>query len=68
MHFDINHKNVFWDLPPRVMKIKITNRPKLNLKAFAQQRKPLIKEKTTQRTGENLCKQSDQQGINFQNI
>ena len=38
--FDINHSNMFFDPPPRVMKIKINNGTELNLKASAQQKKP----------------------------
>ena len=40
--FDINRSKIFFDPPPRVMKIKtkINKWDQLNLKAFAQQRKP----------------------------
>ena len=40
--FDMNRSKIFFDPPPRVMKIKIkTNKQDLiKLKAFAQQRKP----------------------------
>ena len=39
--FDINHSKIFFDPPPRVMKIKtkINKWDLINLKAFAQQRK-----------------------------
>ena len=37
---NINCSMVFSDPPPRVMKIKWTSGTYLNLKAFAQQRKP----------------------------
>ena len=38
---DINCNNIFYDSPPRVMKIKTKiNGTKLNLKLLAQQRKP----------------------------
>ena len=40
----------------------------LNLKAFIQQRKHKQNKKTTHRIGENICKWSDWQGINLQNI
>ena len=36
---DINHRKILYDPPARVMKIKTKNGIKLNLKAFAQQRK-----------------------------
>ena len=40
--FDINHSKIFFDPPPRVMKIKtkINKLDLIKLKAFAQQRKP----------------------------
>ena len=40
-HFDINHSKIFFDPPPRVMKIKtkINRRDLMKLKAFAEQRK-----------------------------
>ena len=51
------------------MKIKTKiNGTYLNFKAFAQQKKPSAKQKTTYRMGENLCKWSDWQGINLQNV
>ena len=42
LYFDINHCKVFFDPPPRVMKVKTkeTYGIQLNLKAFAQQRRP----------------------------
>ena len=40
--FDINHSKIFFDPPPRVMKIKtkINKRDLIKPKTFAQQRKP----------------------------
>ena len=40
--FDINHSKIFFDPPPRVMEreTKINKWDLINLKAFAQQRKP----------------------------
>ena len=40
--FDINHSKIFFDPPPRVMKIKtkINKCDLIKQKAFAQQRKP----------------------------
>ena len=40
--FDINHSNIFFDPPPRVMKIKtkMNKWDLMKLRAFAQQRKP----------------------------
>ena len=40
--FDINHRKIFFDPPPRVMEIKtkINKWELIKLKAFAQQRKP----------------------------
>ena len=69
--FDINRSNIFLDPPPRVMKIKA----KLNKQNLTKFKKLLHSrgnhkqnKKTIHRMGENLCKQSDQQGINLQNI
>ena len=39
-----------------------------NLKAFAQQENHKQNEKTTYGLGENICKQCNWQGLNFQNI
>ena len=43
--FHINHRKIFFDPPPRVMKIKtkINKWDLIKLKAFVQQRKPYIK-------------------------
>ena len=43
--FDINHSNIFLDLSPKAKKLKenYTKETQLNLKAFAQQRKPSTK-------------------------
>ena len=38
--FDINCSNIFLDLPPKVMKIKINKWGLIKLQAFAQKRKP----------------------------
>ena len=40
----------------------------LNLKAFAQQRKPQTKQKDNPQIRENIFKQNNQQRINLQNI
>ena len=43
--YDINHSKILFDSPPREMEIKtkINNWDLMNLKAFAQQRKPLTR-------------------------
>ena len=48
---DINHSNILFDPPPRIrkIKIKINKWDLLNSKAFAQQRKPLKREKRKKR-------------------
>ena len=52
----------------RVMKIKTKiNRARLSLKDFVQQKKQ-AKWKDTHRIGENICKSSNWQGIDLQNI
>ena len=68
---DINHSKIFFDPPPRVMKIK-TKINKWDLmklkKLFHTKGNHKQLEKTTFIMGENICKQSNQQGINLQNI
>ena len=46
-HFDINYSNFFLDLSPKAKKIKakINKWDLIKLKSFAQQRKPLTKQK-----------------------
>ena len=45
MFFDINHSNIFLDQSPKAkeIKAKINKWGLIDLKAFAQQRKPLTK-------------------------
>ena len=51
---DINHSNVFFNLSPRTMEIKINKQDLLKRKSFwtAKERK---NKKTTHRQGENTC-------------
>ena len=68
--FDIKHSNMFLDPPPRVMKIK-TNINKwdlIKLKSFCTAKETINKGSKTHRMGENICKGSNRQGINLQNI
>jgi len=62
---NINHSNIFLDLPPRKMtiKTKINKWKLIKLNFCIAQNK-----KTTHRMGENICKQSNWQGINLQSI
>ena len=56
---DINHSNIFLDLPLRVMtvKTKINKWDLIKLKSFLHSKgNPKQNEKTTHRMGENLCK------------
>ena len=66
---DINSSKIFFNPSPRIMKIKtIINKWYLiKLKSFGAA-KETINKKTTLRMVENICKQSNQQGINFQNV
>ena len=63
---DINHSKIFFDPPPRIMKIKTkTNKWGLiKLKSFCTAKETINKiEKATHRIGENSCKRSNQQGL-----
>ena len=69
---DINHSKIFFDPPPRVFKIKKKNKQSLiKLKSFCTA-KEIIKRKKERKKplkmGENICKWSDWQEINLQNI
>ena len=56
--FDLNHSNILFDPPPRIMtiKAKINQWDLIKLKTYCKQRKPLKNKKTAHRMGENLCK------------
>ena len=66
---DINHSKISFDPPPSVMKIKtkIKKWDLIKLKSFCTVNHKQ-NEKRTYRMGENICKRSNQQGINLQNI
>ena len=66
--FDINLSNIFFNLSPRVMetKTKINKWDLIKLKIFCIS-KETKNEKTIYRMGQNICKQCNLQGINFQN-
>ena len=51
--FDINHSNVLFEPPPRIMtiKTKVNQRDLIKLKSSAQQRKPLKKQKDNPENG-----------------
>ena len=54
--FDISHSKIFFDPPPRVIKIKtkINRWDLMKLKAFAQQRKPLTRQKDHPQNGKKI--------------
>ena len=56
--FDINHSKIFYDPPPRIMKIKTKNKWDLiKLKSFCTAKETINKaKKTTLRKGEKLSK------------
>ena len=66
---NINSSKFFFALLPRVMKIKtrINKWDLVKLKSFWTA-KEAINKKTIHRVRENICKQSNQQRINLQNI
>ena len=60
--FDINCRDIFFDPPPRVMRIKtkITKWDLVKLKSICTAKETINKtKKTTLRRGENICKQSN---------
>ena len=66
----MNHSNIFLDPSPRVMQTnaKINKWDLIKLKSFFRSKgNHKQTEKTTYRMGENICKQWNQQGLNFQN-
>ena len=68
--FDTNCSKIFFNLPPRVMKIKtkISKWDLIKLKSFCTTKGTINRMKTTLRVGKNNCKQSNWQGINLQNL
>ena len=49
------------------IKTKINKRSLIKLTSFCTAKEPKQNEKITHRKGENICEQSNWQGINFQN-
>ena len=57
--YDINHRNIFFDPPPRVMEIKSKTDKwgLMKLKRFCTAKEAIHKtKKTTHRMGESICK------------
>ena len=65
---DINCSKIFFNPPPRIMKIKTKRNKKhlIKLKSFCTAKE--IMNKKPNRMRENICQQIDQQEINCQNI
>ena len=64
---DINHITVFLGQSPKAIDIKINKWDLIKLTSFCIA-KETIRKMTTYRMGENICKQCNQQVLNFQNI
>ena len=55
--FDIIHNKIFFDPPPRVVKIKINKWNLIKLESFCKAKETINeKKKTTCRVGEDICK------------
>ena len=67
--YDINHSKILFD-PPREMEIKtkINKGDLMKLKSFCTPKETINKMKRQPSMGENICKRSNRQRINFQNI
>ena len=69
--FDINHSNIFLITPPTVMEIKTEMNKQYSTQKVCHSKGNHKQNKntdTTQRMGENICKQCDQQRINPHNF
>ena len=68
--YDINHSKIFFDPPPREMKIKtkINKWDLMKQKLLHSKRNRKQDEETTLGMGENICKRINGQRINLQNI
>ena len=69
--FDINHSKIFFDPPPRIMKIetKVNKCDLMKFKSFCTAKETINKTKRQHLEWEkNICKWNKQQGINLQNI
>ena len=68
---DINQSNILYDPPPGLIEIKtkVNKWDLIKLKSFCIAKETVNKmKKTNFGMGKNICKQSNQQGVNFQNI
>ena len=67
---DINHTNVFLGQSPKAIEIKakINKLDLIKFISFCKARETINKMKTLYELGEIIFKQSDGQGLNFQNI
>ena len=67
----VNHSNIFFDPPPRIMTINDKNKPlgpNYTQKLLRSKGNDLKKKKITHRMGKNLYKWCNRQGSNLQNI
>ena len=68
-HSDINHRKIFFDSPPKAMKIKINKGDLTKLRSFCTAKETINEMKRqTHIMGENLCKSSKRQGTPLQNV
>ena len=67
-HFDKKSSNIFSNLSPRIMEIKINKWDLIKLKSFCIAKETINKRKDNPQMGKNICKCCDQQGISIQNL
>ena len=61
--YGINHSKILYDLPPRIMEIKINKWYLIKLKSICTAKETKQGEKTTLRMGENIANEATDKGL-----